>query len=68
MARQPAGSKTVIRAEEFKKFVAKLRIKSNDYKGKKQEVFPSKMPVSLLAFAHRLTFVAWFPPSLTTGV
>ena len=36
-AQQPAG-KTAIRADEFKKFVAKLRIKSNDYKAKKQDV------------------------------
>ncbi len=38
LARQPVGGKAVIRTEDFKKFVAKLRIKSNDYKAKKQEV------------------------------
>ena len=36
-AKQPAN-RSSIKAEDFKKFVAKLRIKSNDYKTKKQEV------------------------------
>lgn len=36
-AKQPAN-RSSIKAEDFKKFVAKLRIKSNEYKTKKQEL------------------------------